>query len=100
VAVVWLILRIVAITNAPVSVGLKTIEGGSKFLGRAFSELVEAGQDFKTRLKLRLADNPDLLESILNDFKPPTSPAKAAIRRRPLGRKEGVRSFFVLDDVA
>ncbi len=68
-AVAWLILKIVAITNAPVSVGLKTIEGGSKFLGRAFSELVEAGQDFKTRLKQRLADNPDLLESILTDFK-------------------------------
>jgi hypothetical protein len=68
-AVAWLILRIVAITNAPVSVGLKTIEGGSKFLGRAFSELVEAGQDFKTRLKQRLSDNPELLESILSDFK-------------------------------
>jgi hypothetical protein len=68
-AVAWLILKIVAITNAPVSVGLKTIEGGSKFLGRAFSELVEAGQDFKTRLKQRLSDNPELLESILNDFK-------------------------------
>jgi hypothetical protein len=69
VAVVWLILRVVAITNAPVSVGLKTIEGGSKFLGRAFSELVEAGQDFKARLKQRLSDNPELLESILADFK-------------------------------
>jgi hypothetical protein len=68
-AVAWLILKIVAITNAPVSVGLKTIEGGSKFLGRAFGELVEAGQDFKTRLKQRLADNPELLESILADFK-------------------------------
>jgi hypothetical protein len=68
-AVAWLILKIVAITNAPVSVGLKTIEGGSKFLGRAFGELVEAGQDFKTRLKQRLADKPEILESILTDFK-------------------------------
>mgnify|MGYP001264992433 CR=1 FL=1 len=49
--------------------GTGVIEGGSKFLGRAFSELVEAGQDFKARLKQRLADNTDLLESIMTDFK-------------------------------
>jgi hypothetical protein len=36
---------------------------------RAFSELVEAGEAFNTRLKQRLADNPELLESILTDIK-------------------------------
>jgi len=68
-AVAWMIVRIIAIVNAPVAVGLKTIEGGSKFLGRALAEVVEAGQDFKTRLRKRLADQPDLAESILEDFR-------------------------------
>jgi len=68
-AVAWMIVRIIAIFNAPVAVGLKTVEGGSKFLGRALAEVVEAGQDFKTRLRKRLADQPDLAESILDDFR-------------------------------
>jgi hypothetical protein len=35
----------------------------------AFAELVEAGQDFNACLKQCLDDNPELLESILSDFK-------------------------------
>ncbi len=89
VAVAWLILKIVAITNAPVSVGLKTIEGGSKFLGRAFGELVEAGQDFKTRLKQRLADNPDLLESILTDFKTAHRSSQSRDTQKAVGEVKG-----------
>ncbi len=88
-AVVWLILKIVAITNAPVSVGLKTIEGGSKFLGRAFGELVEAGQDFKTRLKQRLADNPELLESILTDFKTAHQSSQSRDTQKAVGEVKG-----------
>jgi hypothetical protein len=68
-AVAWMIVRIIAIFNAPVAVGLKTVEGGSRFLGRAFAEVVEAGQDFKARLRKRLSDQPDLAESILEDFR-------------------------------
>lgn len=68
-AVAWMIVRIIAIFNAPVSVGLKTVEGGSRFLGRALAEVVEAGQDFKTRLRKRLSDQPELAESILEDFR-------------------------------
>lgn len=68
-AVAWMIVRIIAIFNAPVAVGLKTVEGGSRFLGRALAEVVEAGQDFKTRLRKRLADQPDLAESIIDDFR-------------------------------
>lgn len=64
-----MIVRIIAIFNAPVAVGLKTVEGGSRFLGRALAEVVEAGQDFKTRLRKRLADQPDLAESIIDDFR-------------------------------
>jgi hypothetical protein len=68
-AAAWMIVRIIALFNAPVSVGLKTVEGGTRFLGRALAEVVEAGQDFKTRLRKRLADQPNLAESILNDFR-------------------------------
>jgi hypothetical protein len=68
-AVAWMIVRIIAIFNAPVSVGLKTVDGSRRFLGRALAEVVEAGQDFKTRLRKRLTDQPDLAESILDDFR-------------------------------
>ncbi len=85
-AVVWLILRIVAITNTPVSVGFKTIEGGSKFLGRVFSELVEAGQDLKTRIKQSLADNPELLESILTDFKTAHQSSQSRDTQKAMGK--------------
>jgi hypothetical protein len=88
-AVAWLILRIVSITNSPVSVGLKTIEGGGKFLGRAFSELVEAGQDFKARLKQRLADNPELLQSILTDFKTAHQSSQSRDTQKVVGEVKG-----------
>lgn len=65
----WGVLRIVAAVNAPVSVGLKTIQGSSRFLGRSLAEVVEAGQDFKNRLRNRFRDQPDLAESILDDFR-------------------------------
>lgn len=68
-AVAWMIVRIIAIFNAPVAVGLKTIEGGSRFLGRALTEVVEAGQDFKTRLRKRLANQPELAENVIDDFR-------------------------------
>ena len=68
-AFAWIIVRMIAIFNAPVAVGLKTVEGGSRFLGRALAEVVDAGQDFKTRLRKRLSDHPDLAESILDDFR-------------------------------
>jgi hypothetical protein len=66
--VAWMIVKIIAIFNAPVAVGLKTVENGSRFLGRAFSEVIEAGQDFKTRLRKRLVDQPELAESLISDF--------------------------------
>ena len=68
-AVTWMIVRIIAIFNAPVAVGLKTVEGSSRFLGRALAEVVEAGQDFKARVRNRLSNQPDLAKLILDDFR-------------------------------
>jgi hypothetical protein len=59
-----------SVAKAPSFVGFNTVEGSGKFLGRDFAEHVEACQDFNVRIKQRLADNnPELLESILTDFK-------------------------------
>jgi hypothetical protein len=61
--------KVIATVNAPVAVGMKTIEGGSRFLGRAFAEVVEAGQEFKDRLRKRFVDQPELADAILGDFR-------------------------------
>lgn len=66
--------------------GTGVIEGGSRFLGRAFSELVEAGQDFKTRLKQCLADYPDLLETILSDFKTAQQSSQSRDTQKAVGK--------------
>lgn len=68
-AVAWMIVRIIAIFNAPVAVGLKTIEGSSRFLGRALAEVVEGGQEFKERIAKLLADQPEVAERILEAFR-------------------------------
>ena len=67
-AVAWLIVRIIAIFNAPVAVGLKTVEGGSRFLGRALAEVVEGGQEFKERVRKLMADKPDVAQRIVDAF--------------------------------
>jgi hypothetical protein len=43
-----MIVRIIAIFTAPVAVGLKTVEGGSRFLGRALAEVVEEGRSSRS----------------------------------------------------
>jgi hypothetical protein len=68
-AVAWMIVRIIASFNAPVAVGLKTVEGSSKLLGRALAEVVEGGQEFKERVKKLLADQPDVAQSVLDIFR-------------------------------
>jgi hypothetical protein len=68
-AVAWMIVRIIAIFNTPVAVGLKTVEGGSRFLGRALAEVVEGGQEFKERLRNLLADQPEMAERLAGEFR-------------------------------
>jgi hypothetical protein len=63
-----MIVRIIAIFTAPVAVGLKTVEGGSRFLGRALAEVVEGGQEFKERLRNLLADRPEVEEKVVAAF--------------------------------
>lgn len=48
--VVWAMLKTASAVNAPVSVGVKTIEGGTKLVARAAGEIIQAGQEFKRRL--------------------------------------------------
>ena len=68
VAVAWVILKVVAITHAPVAIGMRTIEGGGRFLGRAFAEVVEGGEEFKARIRKRLASSPESLAAVLEEF--------------------------------
>jgi len=79
VAVAWVVLKVVAMANAPVAVGMKTIEGGSRFLGRAFAEVVEGGEEWdpvcphrgprdKDRIRKRLAGSPEVLAAVLEEF--------------------------------
>ncbi len=68
-AIAWLALRIFALFNPPVALGVSAIQGGTRFLSRALSEVIEGGQAFETRIRQRLANQPDLAESILEDFR-------------------------------
>lgn len=78
-AVAWMIVRTIAIFNAPVAVGLKTVERGSRFLGRALAEVVEAVRTSKPASASASPISPTSPNPSSTTSATPTAPAKAGM---------------------
>jgi len=64
----WTILKIVALSNPGLSAGIKVVEVGGKATAKIASELVEAGEEFKNRVRKKVAD-PKTQELVLELFR-------------------------------
>jgi len=68
IALLFFILKIVAIFNPPVQVATSAISAGAHVLRRGFSEVIEAGEKFKDMVKAKVED-PETQEYILDLFR-------------------------------
>lgn len=49
--IIWFILKIVAMSNPAVAIGMKTAQIGGSLLSKGFGELIEGGEKFKEKIK-------------------------------------------------
>lgn len=68
IALLWFVLKIVAIFNPPVALGMSAVSAGTGLLRKGFGEVVEAGETFKDMVKQKI-DDPATQAKILELFK-------------------------------
>ncbi len=68
VALLWFVLKMVAIFNPPVAVGMSVASAGANLLRRGFGEVIEAGEAFKNAVKAKI-DSPEVQQKVLELFR-------------------------------
>jgi hypothetical protein len=66
--IAWIILKVVAVSNPPLQVGMKAVTLGTKAAQRSLVEIIQGGQEFKVKVADAFRQDPETLKRIHDLF--------------------------------